>query len=164
MRANRVWSLPVPTLRPACHLVPRWRARILPASTISPPVDFKPSRRPAESRPFREDPPAFLCAIVVSLNSLTLYTDSVTESSHFFLLFVADLLARLAGFFSAALAGFLLFPALLALADLVSAAASAWAFSPSAGGFGARLGRGAAVFDGFAPPVRISVMRITENS
>jgi hypothetical protein len=29
-------------------------------------VDFKPSRRPAESRPFREDPPAFLCAIVVS--------------------------------------------------------------------------------------------------
>src|SRR5215475_9970267 len=66
MRANRVWSLPVPTLRPACHLVPRWRARVLPASTISPPVDFKPSRRPAESRPLREDPPAFLCAIVLS--------------------------------------------------------------------------------------------------
>src|SRR4029453_2252535 len=65
MGGNRVLSLPVPTLGPACHLVPRWRAMMLPASTISPPADFKPSRRPAESRPFREDPPAFLCAIVV---------------------------------------------------------------------------------------------------
>src|SRR4029079_17067838 len=101
------------------------RARILPASTISPPVDFKPSRRPAESRPLREDPPAFLCAIVVSIglsNSLIVYTDSVTESSHFFLfpLFVA----ALAGFFAAAFAGFLA----LAFAGLASAAGAASAF------------------------------------
>src|ERR1044072_6290012 len=91
-------------------------------------------------------------------NSLTLYTDSVTESSHFFLLFVADLLAALAGFF-AALVGFFV----LAFAVVPSASAPAWAVSPSATGFGWRLGRGAAVFDGFAPPVRISVMRITEK-
>src|SRR5215471_3423353 len=78
-------------------------------------------------------------------NSLTVYTDSVKESSHFFLLFVA-------GFFAAAFAGFLVF------AGPASAAAA------SALGFGSRLGLGAAVFDGLAPPVRISVMRTTENS
>src|SRR5215213_1449447 len=36
---------------------------MLPASTLSPPYFFTPSRLPAESRPFREEPPAFLCAI-----------------------------------------------------------------------------------------------------
>src|SRR5262249_15079463 len=117
-----------------------------------------PSRRPAESRPLREDPPAFLCAIVVSVglsNSLTVYTDSVTESSHFFLfpLFVA----AFAGFFAAALAGFLA----LVFSGFASAARAA---SASAFGFGSRLGRGDAVLDGFAPPVRISVIRTTENS
>src|SRR6185503_8121551 len=125
---------------------------------ISPPADFRPSRLPAESRPLREDPPAFLCAIVVSVglsNSLTVYTDSVTESSHFFLfpLFVP----ALAGFFAAALAGFFA----LVFAGLASAAGAA---SVSAFGFGSRLGRGATVLEGFAPPVRISVMRTTENS
>ena len=86
-------------------------------------------------------------------NSVILYTGSVTESSHFFLLFVA----ALAGFFAAAFAGF--FALVLAGFASVAGAASASAF-----GFGSRLGRGAAVFDGLAPPVRISVMRITENS
>src|SRR5215469_16660337 len=36
---------------------------MLPGSTISPPNFLTPSRRPALSRPLREDPPAFLCAI-----------------------------------------------------------------------------------------------------
>src|SRR5260221_13708144 len=85
-------------------------------------------------------------------NSLTVYTDSVTESSHFFLLFVADL----ADFFVAALAGFLAF----ALAGLASAVEVT---SASALGFGSRLGGCAAVFEGLAPPVRISVIGTTEN-
>src|SRR5690242_21800450 len=87
-------------------------------------------------------------------NSLTVYTDSVTDSSHFFLfpLFVA----ALAGFFAVALAGFLVF----AFAGLASAAGAA---SASAFGFGSRLGRGAAVLEGLAPPVRISVMRSEER-
>src|SRR3954463_8532367 len=54
----------MPTLEPGCHLVPRWRARMLPASTCCPPYLFTPSRRPAVSRPLREEPPAFLCAIL----------------------------------------------------------------------------------------------------
>src|ERR1700676_4949126 len=36
---------------------------MLPASTLSPPNRLTPSRRPAESRPFRDDPPAFLWAM-----------------------------------------------------------------------------------------------------
>src|SRR5215510_1329941 len=156
MRANRVWSLPVPTLRPACHLVPRWRARILPASTISPPADFRPSRRPAESRPLREDPPAFLCAMMVS-RTLLPCTPIPLQNHLTFHFFFPLFVAALAGFFAAVLAGFLAF----AFAGLASAAGAA---SASAFGFGSRLGRGVAVLEGFAPPVRISVMRITENS
>src|ERR1700754_1518483 len=37
---------------------------MLPATTSCPPNFFTPRRRPAESRPLREEPPAFLCAIV----------------------------------------------------------------------------------------------------
>src|SRR5450759_2696031 len=72
---------------------------MLPASTISPPVDFKPIRRPAESRPFREDPPAFLCAMSALSNSVTVYTDSRKESSHFFLLLFLAFCGRFGGLF-----------------------------------------------------------------
>src|SRR5262245_49248703 len=57
----------MPTPSPGCHLVPRWRTMMLPASTFWPPDFFTPSRRPAESRPLRDEPPAFLCAIVCFL-------------------------------------------------------------------------------------------------
>src|SRR5690554_1302420 len=36
---------------------------MLPAVTVCPPNSFTPRRRPAESRPLRELPPAFFCAI-----------------------------------------------------------------------------------------------------
>src|SRR5215831_9737637 len=36
---------------------------ILPGITISPPNFLTPSRRPRLSRPLRDEPPAFLCAI-----------------------------------------------------------------------------------------------------
>src|SRR5215469_11244036 len=36
---------------------------MLPGTTISPPYFLTPSRRPALSRPLRDEPPAFLCAI-----------------------------------------------------------------------------------------------------
>src|SRR5262245_28179255 len=61
--ANRVWSLPMPTLAPAWNLVPRWRTRMLPARTSSAPNFLTPRRRPAVSRPLRDEPPAFLCAM-----------------------------------------------------------------------------------------------------
>src|SRR6185369_10314762 len=61
--ANKVWSLPMPTLTPGWNLVPRWRTRMLPASTSSAPNFLTPRRRPAVSRPLRDEPPAFLCAI-----------------------------------------------------------------------------------------------------
>src|ERR1700704_242405 len=67
MSAKRVSSLPRPTLRPGLWRVPRWRIRIVPAWTNSPPNRFTPSRCPCESRPFTEEPPPFLCAIRLSL-------------------------------------------------------------------------------------------------
>src|SRR5438128_2511523 len=59
-----VWSRPRPTLRPGFTLVPRWRTMMLPATTASPPNFLTPRRRPAVSRPLRDEPPAFLCAMV----------------------------------------------------------------------------------------------------
>src|SRR4029079_8140766 len=71
IRENSVSSLPRPTLLPGFHLVPRWRARMLPRRTCSPPNFLSPSRWAAESRPFRDEPTPFLCAIsLVSDESL----------------------------------------------------------------------------------------------
>src|SRR5579863_1850093 len=42
---------------------------MLPASTSWPPNFLTPRRRPAVSRPLREEPPAFLCAIADLLHS-----------------------------------------------------------------------------------------------
>src|SRR5689334_15944556 len=44
---------------------------MLPASTASPPNFLTPRRRPALSRPLREEPPAFLCAIRLAPYSLS---------------------------------------------------------------------------------------------
>src|SRR3990172_4693766 len=61
--AKRVSSLPRPTFLPGRNLVPRWRTRIEPPLTVSPPNAFTPSRWELLSRPFRELPWPFLCAI-----------------------------------------------------------------------------------------------------
>src|SRR6185369_7597768 len=55
----------MPTPSPGCHFVPRWRTMILPARTRWPPDFLTPSLRPIESRPLRDEPPAFLCAMGV---------------------------------------------------------------------------------------------------
>src|SRR5690606_17694623 len=39
---------------------------MLPATTCSPPNFFRPRRLDSESRPLRDEPPAFLCAIFCS--------------------------------------------------------------------------------------------------
>src|SRR6266545_6432974 len=62
-KANKVQSRPVPTLLPATNFVPRWRTRMLPAVTSSPPNRFTPSLLLTLSRPLRTLPPPFLCAI-----------------------------------------------------------------------------------------------------
>src|SRR6476469_3393162 len=61
--ANKVSSLPRPTLRPGLTRVPRCRTMIVPPGTTCPPKALKPSRCALESRPFRELPKPFLCAI-----------------------------------------------------------------------------------------------------
>src|SRR5205814_9966224 len=61
--ANNVQSRPVPTFWSALNFVPRWRTRMLPAVTNSPPNRFTPSRLLTLSRPLRTLPPPFLCAI-----------------------------------------------------------------------------------------------------
>src|SRR5579863_9110103 len=40
---------------------------MLPGTTTSPPARFNPRRRPRESRPLRDEPPAFLCAMCALL-------------------------------------------------------------------------------------------------
>src|SRR6185437_16147946 len=62
----------MPTLAPGCHLVPRWRMMMLPGMTASPPNFFTPRRLDSESRPLRDEPPAFLCAIGLLLQSSNL--------------------------------------------------------------------------------------------
>src|ERR1700722_16983108 len=61
--ANSVSSLPRPTFRPGFTRVPRWRTIIVPPGTSCPPKALKPNRWALESRPFREVPCPFLCAI-----------------------------------------------------------------------------------------------------
>src|SRR5215831_2700288 len=56
----------MPTFTPGCTRVPRCRTMIAPAVMGSPPNAFTPSRLACESRPLRELPPAFLCAIAVA--------------------------------------------------------------------------------------------------
>src|ERR1700720_3365050 len=62
---------------------------MLPGMTISPPNFFTPSRRPALSRPLRDDPPAFLCAICSScLGRRTVRAPDVGDAQYRLLLAV----------------------------------------------------------------------------
>src|SRR6266480_1989463 len=56
----------MPTLVPGKIAVPRWRRRMVPAFTDWPAPVFMPSRWPTLSRPFRELPAPFLCAMSYS--------------------------------------------------------------------------------------------------
>src|SRR5262245_18701957 len=120
----------MPTPSPGCHLVPRWRTMMLPASTFWPPDFFTPSRRPAESRPLRDEPPAFLCAMVGFL---------------YFFGFEAGFLSALAaGFRAAGLVSF--------LAGFASAFAFVSGLALASGFFSAFFGSGlAAALDGVVP-------------
>src|SRR5438309_7051212 len=55
--------MPVPG--PERNRVPRWRTMIIPAFTVWPSNNFTPRRFAFESRPLREEPRPFLCAIYV---------------------------------------------------------------------------------------------------
>src|SRR5437764_7921656 len=53
----------MPTPSPGLKRVPRWRTMISPPVTVWPAKTFTPSRLALESRPLRDDPRPFLCAI-----------------------------------------------------------------------------------------------------
>src|SRR4051794_39428412 len=61
--AKIVSSLPMPTPSPGLKRVPRWRTMISPPVTAWPAKTFTPRNWGFESRPLREDPRPFLCAI-----------------------------------------------------------------------------------------------------
>src|SRR5215203_1832675 len=115
---------------------------MLPASTDSPPNFFTPKRRPALSRPLREEPPAFLCAIVSNYFLLVLVLDAPLAGAASFVdlaLGSADLAAgfsALAGAFAAGLAAGLSALAAGAVASFAGAAATG-AASAFAGAFSA---------------------------
>src|SRR5271168_3322206 len=63
---------------------------MLPGTTIWPPNFLTPSRRPALSRPLRDEPPAFLCAICCSYLALRIVgAFDVGDAQHGLLLAVA---------------------------------------------------------------------------
>src|SRR6478735_1434288 len=62
--AKSVSSLPRPTFRPGRNRRPRWRTMIDPPGTRLPSNRFTPSRCELLSRPLRELPCPFLCAMV----------------------------------------------------------------------------------------------------
>src|SRR5262249_39684728 len=68
LRAYRVGSAPSPTFSPGRKRVPRCRTRMLPAVTNWPPKRLTPSICGLESRPFRELPTPFLCAMRLDLD------------------------------------------------------------------------------------------------
>src|SRR4051812_13853535 len=80
---------------------------MLPGTTASPPNFLTPRRRPSESRPLREEPPDFLCAM---------------RASYYSSVFLA---LGAAAFFGAALAG-VSAAASTAGAASTAAGASAW--------------------------------------
>src|SRR5437763_11872896 len=61
--AKIVSSLPRPALRPARKRRPRWRTMMVPPLTRLPSCALTPSRCELLSRPLRELPCPFLCAI-----------------------------------------------------------------------------------------------------
>src|SRR6186997_1598986 len=65
--AKIVSSRPTPVPGPGRKRVPRWRTMIIPAFTSWPANIFTPSIFGLESRPLREEPSPFLCAICVRL-------------------------------------------------------------------------------------------------
>src|ERR1700745_3105712 len=81
---------------------------MLPARTICPPYIFTPRRRPAESRPLRDDPPAFLWAMVL-LRWSVFYRDSAANAHHLLLSLsfspVLGAVFAVAGFLARFLAG-----------------------------------------------------------
>lgn len=63
VRANRVWSLPIPTFLPGRTSVPRCLTKIEPVVVLAPGVTLTPRYLGFESLPFFVDPPAFFVAI-----------------------------------------------------------------------------------------------------
>lgn len=63
--AKIVWSRPIPTPSPVRNFLPLWRTIMAPAFASRPGNNLIPRRRPAESRPFVDDPAAFLVAMVL---------------------------------------------------------------------------------------------------
>src|SRR5438874_8487140 len=57
----------MPTLMPGWMRVPRWRMMIVPARTACPSERFTPSILGLLSRPLRELPTPFLCAMTLPL-------------------------------------------------------------------------------------------------
>lgn len=76
-RAKIVWSFPMPTLSPAKNFFPRCRTMILPALAILPGHTLMPKRRPAESRPLLDDPPAFLVAFLTVISVAEVWGPSI---------------------------------------------------------------------------------------
>src|SRR5712675_1084684 len=58
------------TFLPGWSLVPRCRTRMVPAVTLSPPNFLTPRYCGLESRPLREEPTPFLCAMARPLPDL----------------------------------------------------------------------------------------------
>src|SRR3546814_5092178 len=107
---------------------------MLPPTTPWPPNFFTPRRRPAESRPLRDEPPAFLCAMVPDPYFLSALGAACLAGA--FLVAAALAGAALAAGFSAAASH-------LGAAFLAGALVTGGAASPAASALGAAFLAGA---------------------
>ena len=78
--AKIVSSRPRPVPGPGLNFVPRCRTMIMPAFTGWPANTLTPSRLDSESRPLRDEPRPFLCAIYAS-SSFAAIADSIAASA-----------------------------------------------------------------------------------
>ena len=159
-REQRV-ILAKPTFGPGCHLVPRWRAIMLPASTCSPPNIFRPSRWPVGVAAVAGRSACFFVShrlkSLLARYVIQLRDEIITSSCIVARFRLARLLGRgLRGF----LRGFGL--RLSPSAAFLSAGSVASGAAVLAAAVSPRALAGPLV--GLAPSVRISVMRIRVNS
>src|SRR5579864_829818 len=150
--AKSVSSLPRPTFSPGFTRVPRCRTMMVPPGTTCPPNALKPSRCAFESRPFREVPCPFLCAIRNSSKSSAGDPPAVPRAScprsYFF--FEGDFFAA---FFGAAF----FFACFLAFACAAGASCSSASCAFTFFGFASFLGNSGALK--LCPSKAISEMR-----
>ena len=152
--ANSVWSRPMPTLRPGCHLVPRWRAMMLPATHVFAAKNLEPQPLTGRIAAVTRGSACFLVSHCWPPNFLDyclprIRDKSITAPYHFFLSFCRRLLGFRGRPFRWPLFGLLAPRLATSPGALADSAAPSSASAAAGAGACARCGFGGAVLLAF---------------